>query len=118
MAKKISVELTDDINPDLTADETIEFALDGTSYTIDLNSKNCDKFRKVMQPWIGAARKSSGARKTRTGTRIPSDQIQAMREWATNNGYKVSTKGRIPNAVAQAYHNRNAVAPVEFKAAK
>lgn len=31
------------------------------------------------------------------------EQIKAIREWATNNGYKVSDRGRIPMPVEEAY---------------
>ena len=45
MAKTVIVKLTDDIDGG-DADETIQFALDGKSYEIDLSSANASKSRK------------------------------------------------------------------------
>jgi hypothetical protein len=32
------------------------------------------------------------------------DQNQAIREWATKNGYEVSERGRIPATIVEAFH--------------
>jgi hypothetical protein len=32
------------------------------------------------------------------------DQNQAIREWATKNGYEVSERGRIPGSIVEAFH--------------
>ena len=34
------------------------------------------------------------------------DQNQAIREWANNNGYEVSERGRIPSSIVEAFHNK------------
>ena len=45
MAQQVFVSITDDLDGS-EADETITFALDGTSYEIDLNEKNAAAIKK------------------------------------------------------------------------
>jgi hypothetical protein len=40
-------------------------------------------------------------------TRVDREQTQAIREWARNNGHKVSERGRIPASVLEAYNSAN-----------
>ena len=68
MASKITVTRTDDLNPALDAETTVEFGIDGVNFEIDLTHKNADKLREALQPWISAARKTSG--RHRGGRRI------------------------------------------------
>ena len=49
MAKKVTVTLVDDFDGEGSADETVEFSLDGVSYEIDLSSKNADKTSQRSQ---------------------------------------------------------------------
>ncbi|MEV6596226.1 Lsr2 family protein [Actinoplanes sp. NPDC051346] len=112
MAKQILTLLTDDLDGK-EADYTIEFGLDGVNYTIDLHEKNAGKLRKALGPYVAAAtrigRPTSGLtrRGAATGTgRTSRDENQAIREWATNNGWAVNERGRIPTAVVEAYRSR------------
>lgn len=111
MAQKITVTLTDDLDPNKTADETIEFSLDGHHYTIDLSAGNADKLRKTFAPWVDSASKVSGRNRGRklNAPRNTSnkDELNRIREWAVASGLKVSNRGRIPAGVVDAYHNRN-----------
>ena len=47
MAQKVQVLLVDDLDGG-EASETVTFALDGTSYEIDLSGKNADELRDVF----------------------------------------------------------------------
>jgi hypothetical protein len=49
MAKKTIERLIDDLDGG-DATETIHFAYDGTTYTIDLNTKNATKLRRILEP--------------------------------------------------------------------
>jgi hypothetical protein len=111
MAKQIITVLTDDLDGG-DADRTIEFGLDGVNYTIDLSEKNAGKLRKALGPYLSVAARAgrsgtSGRTASRSSAR-PSrsnrDQNQAIREWATKNGYEVSERGRIPASIAEAFH--------------
>jgi hypothetical protein len=114
MAKQIVTLLTDDIDSS-DADRTVEFGLDGVTYTIDLSEKNAGKLRKALDPYLAAAsrlgRGSAGrvpARRTAAAapSRANRDQNQAIREWATRNGYQVSERGRIPASIVDAFHRK------------
>ena len=115
MAQKVTVALIDDLDGS-EASETLEFALDGVSYQIDLSSKNAGKLRDGLATFVASARRSGG-RKRGVGRPVggPSkvrpaaadrEQNQAIREWARKQGMKVSDRGRIPAEVLDAYHQQ------------
>ena len=56
MANREHVVLVDDLDGS-EADETVRFALDGTSYEIDLSRTNATRFRDALTMYVGAARK-------------------------------------------------------------
>jgi Lsr2 len=113
MARKVQVILSDDLDENLPADETVSFALDGTSYEIDLAEKNAQELREVFSRYVSAARKvgrssgraSGGGRSRATGGRMDREQAGAIREWARRNGHQVSDRGRIPASVVEAYES-------------
>src|SRR6516225_11948843 len=100
MAKKVTVTLVDDFDGDGSADETVEFGLDGVAYEIDLSSKNAKKLRDDLKVWVEKGRRVGGRRRGRSagsGRRasIDREQSAAIREWARRNGHNGSTRGRI-----------------------
>ena len=110
MAKKVTVTLVDDFDGDGPADETVEFSLDGVSYEIDLSAKNAKKLREDLKQWIDSGRRVGGRRRGRAGASgrgrgsIDREQSAAIREWARRSGHKVSTRGRIPAEIIEAFH--------------
>ena len=111
MAKKVTVTLVDDFDGDGAADETVEFSIDGVSYEIDLSAKNAQRIRNELKPWVEAGRRVGGRRRGRSGApgrggraSIDREQSAAIRDWARRNGHKVSTRGRIPADVIDAFH--------------
>ena len=108
MAQKVQIILEDDLDGG-EADETVSFALDGTSYEIDLNDANATKMREALAPYVAHARKVTGSR----GGRRSSGRSAAgpgngptpkeIREWARENGHEVPDRGRIPAEVREAY---------------
>ena len=108
MAQKVQIILEDDLDGG-EADETVSFALDGTSYEIDLNADNADKLRGVLAPYVGHARKVTGTRGRRTGGSAAKaasgsgPSPKEVREWARENGHDVPDRGRIPAEVREAY---------------
>jgi nucleoid-associated protein Lsr2 len=109
MAQRVEVLLTDDLDgTDIAAGkgETITFGLDGTSYEIDLTAKNAGILRKALQPCIAAGRPIKGARSPAVRTRISAD-TRTVKAWARADGYEVSDRGRIPNAVCEAFDAAN-----------
>jgi hypothetical protein len=111
MAKKVTVTLVDDFDGEATADETVEFGLDGVTYEIDLSAKNAAKLRNDLKQWVEAGRRVGGRRRGRAAApasrgrgAIDREQSAAIREWARRNGHNVSTRGRIPADVIDAFH--------------
>src|SRR5919112_5597336 len=105
MARQVITVLTDDLDGS-DADRTVEFGLDGVTYTIDLSEKNAGKLRKALEPYIAVGHRvgrgpagGRGGLRTRTvavSGRSGREQNQAVRAWAAQNGYEVSERGRIP----------------------
>ena len=111
MAKKTTVTLVDDMDGS-QAEEQITFAVDGRSYEIDLSSANSARLREALAPFISAARRTGGRRASATApvAARPStdrEQNQAIREWAVQQGMKISERGRIPSNVLAAYHQNH-----------
>jgi len=115
MAQKVQVLLVDDLDGG-EASETVSFALDGSSYEIDLSGKNAEEMRDALAKYVGAARKagrttatsssrsSGGARRGGNSTAMDRDQAAAIRSWAKKQGLKVSDRGRIPATIIEQYN--------------
>jgi hypothetical protein len=108
MAKQTTVTLVDDLDGS-EAEEQIEFAMDGKGYEIDLSAANSARLRTALEPFISAARRTGGRRRSGAAAAParPStdrEQNQAIREWAQAQGMKISERGRIPSNVLEAYH--------------
>lgn len=107
MAQKVEVTLIDDLDGS-AADETLTFGLDGKVYEIDLKSKNADKLRNALAPYITAGRKTGGTRtRTKPGRSQGGDDTAAIRNWAKENGYEVNDRGRVPATIREAYAKAN-----------
>jgi hypothetical protein len=111
VAKQTTVTLVDDLDG-TEADEQIEFAVDGRSYEIDLSEANVSRLREALAPFISAARRTGG-RRSAAATSSPAvpgrsstdrEQNQAIRDWAQQQGMKISERGRIPSNVLEAFH--------------
>ena len=112
MARKVQVILSDDLDENLSADETVSFALDGTNYEIDLSDKNATKLRDILAPYVGAgSRVARGgvvvggrAARGRGGATADREQNKAIREWAKKAGKEISDRGRIPQEIVDEFH--------------
>jgi Lsr2 len=106
MAKRTIIELTDDLTGE-AADETVRFTFDGKSYAIDLSTKNSEKFRKVIAPYVAAARRDgsavSGRGKAKTNGHSVDVDPKRVRAWAMENGYAVSARGRVSRDLVAAF---------------
>ena len=114
MARQVITTLIDDLDGK-KADRTVEFSLDGSSYTIDLSEANAGKLRKALDPYINAGtrvgRTPTGRIPGRRGTPVRTagsrDENRLIREWAVANGHQISERGRIPQSVTDAYRAAN-----------
>jgi hypothetical protein len=121
MAQKTIVTLVDDLTGEEAEDiTTVEFALDGVTYEIDLDDKNSSKLRDALADYIAAARRTGGRRSGGGGRRrsggagtgtpratspggYDRETSKQIREWAKAQGFEVSDRGRVPNNVVEAW---------------
>jgi hypothetical protein len=122
MAQKTVVTLVDDLTGEESEDiTTVEFALDGVTYEIDLDDKNSAGLRDQLAQYVAAARRTGGRRaagrrrSSGAGTGTPRatspggydrDTSKQIREWARSEGFEVSDRGRVPNNVVEAWESR------------
>lgn len=98
--------LIDDVDGS-EANETIQFALDGVQYEIDLNETHAKELRDSLATWVDSARRVAGRRRpgraAASSSNGSSGNTNEVRQWAKANGYEVSDRGRISAAVREAY---------------
>jgi hypothetical protein len=116
MAQKVTVELVDDLDGTASDDiTTVSFALDGVSYEIDLNDDNAGKLRDAFADVIASGRRVGGRVKrsnvapSAARPTVDREQTKAIREWARQNGFELSDRGRIPSNVIEAFEAAHAV---------
>jgi hypothetical protein len=112
MAKQTIVQLTDDLDGSEAVEE-LTFALRGVEYEIDLNAKNAAALEKALDKYVAAGRRVGRPRAPRSGSTrnvvrrsraaAPKGDLSSIREWAAANGYPISSRGRIPGNVKEAY---------------
>jgi Lsr2 len=108
MASIVSVVVSDDLDGSEGA-ETVTFALDGVTYEIDLAERNRAKLAKAMAPYVEAARRVRPRRTRASGSTRSraSGDSGAVRQWAKQQGLKVSERGRISAEVMAQYEAAN-----------
>lgn len=109
MAQRVEISLVDDLDGSAAA-ETIIFAIDGCDYEIDLSSKNASKMRADIDRWKNSARKTAQARRRRSSKIDLGPSPRALRAWANDNGYELSSRGRVPETIRVAYVEKHAAA--------
>ena len=110
MAKQIvtTTEYTDDLDGS-TAAGTVSFGYDGTAYEIDLSKSNARAFEKALKPYLEASRRVRAPR-AKASSRAKANgkhDLSVVRAWAKSNGYDVSERGRVAQAVVEAYEAAN-----------
>lgn len=111
MARREITQYFDDLdNSPLEDSEVniINFSVDGSHYVLDLSEKNAAAFRAALEPWIAAAQvapapQKAPARQTLASSAAQRERSRAIREWARDNGFKVSDRGKISASVLDAY---------------
>jgi len=110
MAQRVQVILEDDLDGS-EADETVVFGLDGAEYEVDLSTDNAQGLRDALAPWVAVGRRTGGRRKRATASASASRPAQSssgkstgdIRAWAQENGYEVSSRGRVSAEIRDAY---------------
>jgi hypothetical protein len=107
MAQKVLVQLVDDLDGTAFDDiTTVTFGLNGASYEIDLTATNAAKLRNQLGDFVDNARRTGGRVKRGTSPKAAApaanrEQTRAIRDWARQNGYELSGRGRIPATVSR-----------------
>ena len=111
MAQETIIKLIDDLDGS-EATETVSFGLDGEDYQIDLSAKNAAALRKAVDRYRDAARSASSGRSGSAGPRRTRGKgsrgrgeidPRVVRAWATEHGFEISSRGRIPSEVLEQY---------------
>jgi hypothetical protein len=106
MARSYVTVIKDDLTGEVIEDGqavTIEFAVDGRAYTIDLGPENAGAFHAAIEKYVAAATRVGGpARGRRTSTKGAQD-LAAIRAWANDHGYVVAARGRISSEIKEAF---------------
>lgn len=111
MAKKTVIQIVDDIDgAELDEYETVRWSLDGKNYEFDTSPEHAEEFRNHVATYVAVSRATSGrataGRRTATPGRSGSN-TRVVRQWAADNGYTVSDRGRIPADIVAAYEAAN-----------
>jgi hypothetical protein len=103
MAELIKKQRVDDLahleGQEIEASETIDFAIDGELYRIDLGPDNAERMRKTFAEFINAAQLVL----PKGHSRNRNDRAPEQRKWAAAQGYQVKDRGRIPRAIQDAW---------------
>ncbi|MQA16668.1 MAG: Lsr2 family protein [Pseudonocardiaceae bacterium] len=123
MAQKTTVTLIDDLTGEEAQEiSTVDFALDGVAYQIDLAEENADALRDALAEYVAASRRTGGRKTTRrrrtrrarggpssarSGSGYSREDLKSIREWAKQAGYNVSDRGRLPAEVVSAWEGQH-----------
>jgi hypothetical protein len=102
--QKAVVSLIDDLDGS-EAEVTVTFGYQGQEYEIDLNNTHAAEMRDKLSRYAAHARRVRAQRAGHAPARTAaSRQYSAeMRAWATEHGYAIKERGRVPVEVVQAY---------------
>ncbi|WP_238420701.1 Lsr2 family protein [Gordonia sp. 'Campus'] len=119
MAKTTRVEWVDDFDGKPVGDDDchrVEFEVKlpgrrAARYALDLRTANLARFEKDINKYIDKATpvRGSGPLPTRgsTGSASSPERSRQIREWAIDNGYEVSARGRIPQSIIDAFNDNH-----------
>lgn len=89
------------IKPVAPKRETVRFSLDGDSYEIDLPAAEAARLRRLLLPYIAAARSDRTALEPEESDAGKGAQI---REWAKKHGLPVAARGSLSATIIDYYN--------------
>jgi hypothetical protein len=106
--QKAVVSLIDDLDGS-EADVTVTFGYQGQEYEIDLNQEHATEMRNTLGTYAAHARavraqRQHGGRGPRR-TAASRQRSAQMRAWATQHGFAIKERGRVPVEVVEAYED-------------
>lgn len=115
MATQVTHTFVDDIDGSTDGVEQYTFSWLGQEYEIDLAPRSAKKLVEVMDLYLAKAtrvtksRAADGGRGRGSATsKTPGAQAGAIRVWAREQGMEVSERGRVNQAVKDAYAQAHA----------
>ena len=105
MAREVHTRLIDDLDGS-DATGTVRFGLEGAEYEVDLSVEHLEDLEKFLAPYITHGRRLR--RELRRGRSRGEEQrakrdLGAIRQWAREQGYEVSNRGRIAGEILARY---------------
>lgn len=89
------------------ASATIELALDGVSYQIDLSGENEKRLREMLAPYLSVARRTtpvrSAGKRQRSGARGHDPAV--VRAWLISQGHALKERGRVPGDLVRLWED-------------
>jgi nucleoid-associated protein Lsr2 len=108
MVQRAVTERFDDLDGS-EAVETVRFGYAGREYEIDLNEEHAAALDELLVPYLEHARRANGGQPRPRRARKPEEQhrgpeeLRAIRQWARDQGLKVSDRGRIAANIVARY---------------
>src|SRR5512144_1162248 len=106
MVQRMITERFDDLDGS-PAVETVRFGYAGRDYEIDLNEKHAAALDEALAAYVEHARRADGGKPRRgrrvEGERRSPEELRAIRQWAREQGLRVSDRGRIAADVIAKY---------------
>ena len=116
MAKKTTVITVCDLHRgEVEATGSVTMVVSEVTYRLDLCAEHLREFTTAVRPWtrraVSDAPAAPAARKPRRNNAKPASRSRRkagpsnseLREWAGANGFEVAERGRVPNAVREAF---------------
>jgi len=107
MATVTRTYLVDDLDGTEDGVQTVRFSLDRHDYEIDLGTENADRLRSKLERFVQSGHELHQSkrvvRQQVISGAVSTEQTQAIRRWARENGFQVSERGRIPATVREAF---------------
>lgn len=84
--------------------ESVKLAFGGTqTLEVDLTAEEQKQLEELLEPYISVARPAmSQLRKSEVPETSPEER-ERMRVWANENGYELSSYGRVPKTIRATY---------------
>lgn len=112
MAKETKIIIRDDLDGTEGA-SSYKFGWGSDQYEIDLSDKNAKELQDFLSKYIDKAAKVTARlpRQASTSSARSSssnkEELQKIRQWAKDNGFEISERGRVAQSIQDAYHAAN-----------
>ena len=109
MATKTVTTMVDDLDGSTDGVETVELAVEGVQYRVDLSAANKQRLLDALAEYLSAASTTGGRRKRGSSAQpvaVSSDNA-TIRAWAQANQVDVPSRGRISAKVREQFDAAN-----------